>query len=324
MPRNGSGTYVPPASTWNPAVPDTVITSEDWNSLRDDMVAALTQSLASDGQTTASQMIPFAAGIRVSSGDVATPSITFTGDLDTGLYRSGANAFSIVAGGTAVANITASGVTFPLALTVSGNTTIGSDAADTLTVNATTTFVGPVTLPDDTVTNAKLAEVATATIKGRVTAGTGNPEDLSATQATSILNAMVGDSGSGGTKGLVPAPATGDAAARASLYADGTWKADERKAWGVFTGSTGATVAARNLLCTRTSASNFSLTFTTGLANANYAIFVTPYVSGSGSGLYQVSIGSKNAAGFTIQVLENNGGSIGGIDPTEFSVMVLA
>ena len=32
-----------------------------------------------------------------------------------------------------------------------------------------------------------------------------------ATQATALLNAMVGDSGSGGTKGLVPAPAAGDA-----------------------------------------------------------------------------------------------------------------
>lgn len=37
--------------------------------------------------------------------------------------------------------------------------------------------------------------------------------------------AMVGDSGSGGTAGLVPAPATGDAAAGKYLKADGTWTA---------------------------------------------------------------------------------------------------
>lgn len=42
-------------------------------------------------------------------------------------------------------------------------------------------------LADDSVTNAKLAEVATATIKGRTTAGTGNPEDLTAAQAAAIL-----------------------------------------------------------------------------------------------------------------------------------------
>lgn len=37
------------------------------------------------------------------------------------------------------------------------------------------------------------------------------------------LSNFVGDSGSGGTKGLVPAPASGDAAAAKFLKADGTW-----------------------------------------------------------------------------------------------------
>lgn len=45
------------------------------------------------------------------------------------------------------------------------------------------------------------------------------------TQVTADLIAMVGDSGSGGTKGLVPAPASGDAAAGKFLKADGTWVA---------------------------------------------------------------------------------------------------
>ena len=43
------------------------------------------------------------------------------------------------------------------------------------------------------------------------------------TQVTADLIAMVGDSGSGGTKGLVPAPAAGDTAASKFLKADGTW-----------------------------------------------------------------------------------------------------
>lgn len=45
------------------------------------------------------------------------------------------------------------------------------------------------------------------------------------TQVTADLIAMVGDSGAGGTKGLVPAPAAGDAAALKFLKADGTWAA---------------------------------------------------------------------------------------------------
>lgn len=73
------------------------------------------------------------------------------------------------------------------------------------------------------VTNAKLDDMATQTFKGRTTAGTGVPEDLTATQATAILNNLVGDSGAGGTKGLAPAPAAGDSAAGKFLKADGNW-----------------------------------------------------------------------------------------------------
>lgn len=81
------------------------------------------------------------------------------------------------------------------------------------------------TIANDAVTNAKLANMAAGTYKMRVTASTGDPEDATAAQATAGLNAMVGDSGSGGTKGLVPAPAAGDAAAGKFLKADGTWVA---------------------------------------------------------------------------------------------------
>lgn len=44
-----------------------------------------------------------------------------------------------------------------------------------------------------------------------------------ASYLTGLLAAFVGDSGSGGTRGLVPAPATGDAAAGKFLGAGGTW-----------------------------------------------------------------------------------------------------
>lgn len=78
-------------------------------------------------------------------------------------------------------------------------------------------------LVNDSVTNAKLDNMAQNTIKGRITASTGDPEDLTAAQATSILDAFVGDSGSGGTKGLVPAPVTGDSTK--FLRGDGTFVA---------------------------------------------------------------------------------------------------
>lgn len=100
--------------------------------------------------------------------------------------------------------------------------------AGTVTTNANLT--GPITsagnatsVTANAITNGMLAQVATQTFKGRTTAATGNVEDLTTTQATELLNAMVGDSGAGGTKGLVPAPAIGDATK--FLRGDATWVA---------------------------------------------------------------------------------------------------
>jgi hypothetical protein len=44
------------------------------------------------------------------------------------------------------------------------------------------------TVDNDAITNAKLANMATATIKGRTTAGTGDPEDLTAAQVRTIID----------------------------------------------------------------------------------------------------------------------------------------
>ena len=93
---------------------------------------------------------------------------------------------------------------------------------------ATTDKLGPaaVTEPkiaDDAVSNSKLANMASARIKGRATVGSGDPEDLTATQVTALLDAFAGDAGSGGTKGLVPAPASGDNAAGRVLDASGSF-----------------------------------------------------------------------------------------------------
>ncbi len=79
------------------------------------------------------------------------------------------------------------------------------------------------TIAANAVTNAKLAQMGTAKFKGRTTAGTGDPEDLTATQATAMLNVVTNPGDAGGVKGLVPAPAAGDGAADKYLKADGTW-----------------------------------------------------------------------------------------------------
>lgn len=58
MSRNGSGTYVPPSGSWNPAVNGANATSTDWNALLSDLSAAMTQSVSSDGQTPMTGPLP--------------------------------------------------------------------------------------------------------------------------------------------------------------------------------------------------------------------------------------------------------------------------
>jgi hypothetical protein len=67
----------------------------------------------------------------------------------------------------------------------------------------------------DAVTLAKMANIATARLLGRVTAGTGDPEALTGTQATTLLDVFTSL-----LKGLVPASGGGTIN---FLRADGSW-----------------------------------------------------------------------------------------------------
>jgi hypothetical protein len=71
------------------------------------------------------------------------------------------------------------------------------------------------TIDNSAVTLAKMADVATARIVGRTTAGTGAPEALTGTQTTALLDAVTS-----GAKGLAPASGGGTAN---YLRADATW-----------------------------------------------------------------------------------------------------
>lgn len=86
------------------------------------------------------------------------------------------------------------------------------------------------------------------------TGGTLETTALAFSKFTQTLDAMVGDSGSGGTKGLVPAPASGDAAGLKFLKADGTWAVPA----GTSSGASGGLAK----LATQTASSSSSLEFT--------------------------------------------------------------
>lgn len=101
----------------------------------------------------------------------------------------------------------------------------GNDGAGTVAGIVEGTGIA-VDTTDPTLPVVALANMpAGARVKGRaVGAGAGAPVDLTGAQVTAIIDTVVGDSGAGGTKGLVPAPAAGDAAAGRYLKADGTWQ----------------------------------------------------------------------------------------------------
>lgn len=192
--------------------------------------------------------------ITVTNGDgvSANPTIsiptavTFTGKTVTGGTYSGPTISGTVTDSgttTKTGTLNATGATFSVnkianltsngfVKTTGGDGTLSIDTSTYITANQTITLSGDVTgsgstaitttIANDAVTNAKLANVATQTFKGRTTASTGDPEDLTVTQATAMLNVFGADAGSGGVKGLVPATTSGDAVK--VLYGDGTWK----------------------------------------------------------------------------------------------------
>jgi hypothetical protein len=114
-----------------------------------------------------------------------------------------------------------------------------------------TDSVTTVKIVDGNVTNPKLAPMAGGTIKANVTGAPDAPQDASPEDVAALLPVVVGDTGSGGVKGLVPAPAPGDAAAGKFLDAAGGYS--------VPSGSGGVNIQAFKDPCRAASTGNITL-----------------------------------------------------------------
>jgi hypothetical protein len=79
-------------------------------------------------------------GLKVANGTAAAPSLSFSADPDTGLYRAGADALGISAGGAERARVTSSGLQVTGQIT---GTAVTQSATDTTAGRLLTTGAGP-------------------------------------------------------------------------------------------------------------------------------------------------------------------------------------
>jgi hypothetical protein len=180
------------------------------------LVSKLPISTFGFGSVTSASVVTANGLAGTVSNPSTTPAITLRTTV-SGIVKGNGTALSAATAGTDYAPGTAANATGIIrsttgtgALTtavaadfpVLNQNTLGNAATVTTNANLTgeiTSVGNATTIATGVVTNAKLANMATATFKGRTTAGTGSPEDLTATQATAMLNTF------GAAKGLVPA-----------------------------------------------------------------------------------------------------------------------
>ncbi len=131
-------------------------------------------------------------GLGVGAGDNAASVITIGGSgafvSTTGAQTiDGVKTFSSLIGGSINGNAATA-----TALQNARNISLASDVTGVVSFDGSANVTLTATVANDSITNAKLANMAVSTIKGRATAGTGDPEDLTATQVRTILNVADG------------------------------------------------------------------------------------------------------------------------------------
>lgn len=202
MARSAGGTYTSPIA---PFQTGTVIRSNDMNSRFSDLETEMTDSLSRSGKGGMS------AALKHTDGSAAIPSITFTAQPGIGFYRAGDYDLRFVMDAAVKLKVTNTAVEVPVALTVTGATTLnggvsGNVAFDTSTlyVDATNNRVGVGTAAPNALLAVGHAGVVDAVVPVQINAGAASEGYFGANKA-GALSFLVGYSNGAslGTRALL-------------------------------------------------------------------------------------------------------------------------
>ncbi len=135
------------------------ITASRMDTEDDGFATGLSTAICKDGQTTTTAVVPFAVGIRVNDGSATIPSVSFTGDTNSGWYRIGADNIGLTLGGSKIIDYSATGITITGTASVSGAVHIGGAA----TVGSTLAVTGALSAPSLTLSSTPLAAASGGT-----------------------------------------------------------------------------------------------------------------------------------------------------------------
>lgn len=266
-----------------------------------DVETALTASIAKDGQTTPTAALPMGAfnhtnvGVATARTHYARASQIADGALTYGGVAGGtADAITLTLSPAITAYVKGMSIDFVSgasantgAVTANANTVgagavtwpdgtalvagdIPANAACRLIVQATTPVFhlqtatrAPGALPNDSVSNAELANMAQDTFKGRVAASTGDPEDLTQAQALSILKAFITP---GHRLSLTTAVAVTTADVTGASAATVYWTPDKHNLTPIYNGTA--------WICAAVSEKSFALSATYHTAGSNYDVWL--------------------------------------------------
>jgi hypothetical protein len=121
MARNNSGVYTLPQAGLNPVVSKTSISRIWANTTLGDIANELTNSLDRTGRGAMTQPL------QLPDGSAALPSLTFSNDLDTGVFRAGTNQLGLVCGGATKVQIGSTALTIAAGMQLAPNSgTVGA------------------------------------------------------------------------------------------------------------------------------------------------------------------------------------------------------